>query len=205
MDPIADTAVLNSPICMRCLMTSVGTRTMEAAIPAPAPATKGPTTFLFSGDQPSACFFSGSYTAKKMAEAGMTPARLPQMPAYSACPPAPASSALMPPPSFIICSRVLIVSMGYSAASTDAPAVAPAARSAATSLHFGGGTSTTTAAASFAVVGRPASSITGWGLDFGLPLPSAGLAAAKLTPAREMVEKPALRRRRGLPLFVSCG
>lgn len=42
----------------------------------------------------------------------------------------------MPPPLFIACSRVLIVSMGYRMASTEAPAMAPAARLPAVTLHL---------------------------------------------------------------------
>jgi hypothetical protein len=43
------------------------------------------------------------------------PARLPQTPAYSPLPPPDDMSALKPPPPIMACSRVLIVSMGYSA------------------------------------------------------------------------------------------
>lgn len=55
---------------------------------------------------------TGSYTAMKMAEAGATPARLPNTPAYSALPPPERSSAVSPPPLRMACSRVLMVSMG---------------------------------------------------------------------------------------------
>ena len=61
------------------------------------------------------------------------------MPAYSALPPPCFSRAASPPPDRIICSRVLMVSSGYSAASTTQPAMAPEARLPQTTLHAGGG------------------------------------------------------------------
>ena len=52
----------------------------------------------------------------KIAEAGITPAKLPSRPAYRAFPPPDCSSARRPPPEDMACSRVLMVSKGYSAA-----------------------------------------------------------------------------------------
>ena len=107
---------------MRCLTTSVGTRTSEAAVPAAVAATN----CAVSGECPSASTarLSGSYTPMKSADAGITPAMLPARPLYR--PP-----HTMAPPPRTACSRVLIVSMGYSAVSTAAPATAPLAMLAA--------------------------------------------------------------------------
>eukprot|EP00878_Enallax_costatus_P028423 GHUV01030701.1.p2 GENE.GHUV01030701.1~~GHUV01030701.1.p2 ORF type:complete len:107 (+),score=22.78 GHUV01030701.1:206-526(+) len=69
----ADIAPANSLVCNLCLMTSVGTRVNDAAAPAAAPATTGPSQcrssllFLYTH-----CF-TGSYTAMKMADEGATP------------------------------------------------------------------------------------------------------------------------------------
>ena len=60
------------------------------------------------------------------------------MPAYRALPP-PAFRSACRPPLLIVCSRVLIVSKGYSAASTTQPAIAPLARYPAATRHAGGG------------------------------------------------------------------
>lgn len=58
---------------MRCLTTSVGTRTIEAARPAPRPPDKAARNCLFCGTRFSTCCLMGSYTPMKMADAGRTP------------------------------------------------------------------------------------------------------------------------------------
>lgn len=106
----------NSPVCKRCLTTSVGTLTNEAANPARAPPPRAARYCLFSGTFLAICCLTGSYTPMKMADAGMTPAKLPHTPAYRALPPPPFSKELKPPPEMEACRRVLMVSMGYRAA-----------------------------------------------------------------------------------------
>ena len=61
----------------------------------------------------------------KIAVAGMTPARLPARPLYSALPPPERSSARSPPPVVAVCSRVFMVSSGYSAARQQRPRQLP--------------------------------------------------------------------------------
>ena len=62
-----------TPFCMRCLTTSVGTRTIEAARPAPRPPDKDARNCLLCGTRFSTCCLIGSYTPMKMADAGRTP------------------------------------------------------------------------------------------------------------------------------------
>ena len=58
--------------------------------------------------------------AMNTAVAGATPTRLPNTPVYNALPPPDRSSAPTPPPVRASCSRVLMVSIGYSAAAWQA-------------------------------------------------------------------------------------
>mmetsp|Transcript_199 Transcript_199/g.460 ORF Transcript_199/g.460 Transcript_199/m.460 type:complete len:206 (-) Transcript_199:155-772(-) len=112
----------NCPVCMRVLMTSVGTRIRDEARPAEvaaamcAPAAERPVPSPVMGNKN--CLV-GSYTAKNTAAAGTTPARLPPRPRYRCL----VQLTLAPPRA--ACMRVLMVSRGYSAASTATPASAP--------------------------------------------------------------------------------
>ena len=71
----ATIAPVNSFVCSLDLMTSVGTRTRDDAVPAAAPATMGPRYDLSSSTWLSTHFLMGSYTEMKMADAGATPTR----------------------------------------------------------------------------------------------------------------------------------
>jgi len=127
----------HAPVCIRCFTTSVGTRTTDAAKPAATPPASGARNCRSSRTRRPVAPLTGSYTPMNIAEAGTTPARLPTRPAYRALPPPDCRRARSPPPDDMACSRVLIVSRGYSAARQPSPSLHAAANPSTAALMGG--------------------------------------------------------------------